>query len=661
LLALAAVASMGAAPPGAELAAAMGLGAGFSLDPTRVATHLDQRIVVLGMTYRGLPVFLDSCAVQLDPAGELRRVSACTAMPPSASTGPRDEAAERLAAQERAEADGLVVLHAESGWLEGFDGRLEPVIRVEADGGYLAGEPAAIFYDATSLVAVHAEPLLETATAGGLVFPDNPVTTPEPVMVELTGLDEPGSLLVGARARVVRCVDAAECLTTVPTAHQNKEGDFVYAPDLDAYTFDDPFAEVNVYHNVTRFADWLEDELGWTGMFLDHGWIHLKVGIAWYNAAYYGGNSETAPFLIFGQDTIDFAYDADVACHEYGHAVNRTLRTHAWYLRDAFGIDTSPTGIEEGFADIWAQTYLGDPVSNAYVTRSRSADNDLRCPDALEGEGHYEARIISGFGWDVRERIGADAWAHVVYRTLPFLPSDAVFADLVGQLATSAADLAAEGVVAIDAGAAAVVTEEGEARGLLDAACAARFVPLEEGVSTEVYGYGRAKTNKRDRPFGVQWVLAAPEGAAAFRLEIDWLYPDEVAPGYRVHISRGAPVLVTWLDPDTVPEGEKEFEVDADLTIEGAPPRVDFPEAGLAPLAPGEQVYLLFSADTDESTIVLAAKPFFLSEQPPADAADAGVGVGETTFTAAAAPYGAGCHAAPRSVTPSGLLAALLP
>ncbi|MCK9460089.1 MAG: hypothetical protein M0R80_10660 [Proteobacteria bacterium] len=646
VLLAAALAATGASAGEADTARSLGLGEGFSLGAPRIIRHLDQRIEIYRPSYRGLPVFLSSCAVQLDANGAIRRISPCPAIPPVDVAAPRDSAAER---------------HAESGWLRGRDGRLAAVVRVEAGGGPLLREPMAVFYDAQSLAEIHSEPLYESATAGGLVFGENPVTTPAPVLVELANLDEPGDLLYGLRARVERCLDTADCAATAPFASPNKEGDFIYAPELGELTFDDPFAEVNAYHNITRFADWMQDELGWTGQFgaAGHTWIAVKIGKAWYNAAYYGGNSSNDPYIIFGQDVVDMAYDADVACHEFGHAINRSLRGHAWFLRDAYGLDTSPTGIEEGFADIWTQTFNGDPVMNAYITKSRTADNDLVCPDALAGEGHYEARIISGFGWDVRERIGGEAWSHVVFRTLPFLPAEAGFAELVAALAASAADLGAEGVLAIDPAAAAIIEEEGAARGLLDEACAKRLVPLEGGVRRGVYGYGRAKTGERDRPFGVQWVLTAPDDAAAFHLDVEWLYPEDVAPGYRIHVSRGKPVAVTWLDPDAVPEGDPEFEVDADLTLEGAPSALGFPAVGEPALAPGEKVYLLFSADTDESTVVLAGTPMFLSEQPSPQG-DAGP-VPESELAARAAPFGIGCAAAPRHGRTASLLAALLP
>jgi hypothetical protein len=657
LLAVMAPAVMGAAPPASAPEVVLGLGDGFTLQPERSFAHLTQRIEIFRLDYGGLPVFGRSCAIQRDGRGAIRRASRCAVTAATGAAAPRDGAAESAAAAARARAEGLEVLAAEPGWIVGGDDRLEPVIRVEAAAGPLLPEPMAIFYHAGSLVAIDAEPLLETASTGGRVFADNPMTTPEPIEVELTDLDEPIAGLNGIYARVARCTDVAECLATAPTARPNKEGEFFYEPDLGEFTFDDPFVEVNVYHHATRFARWMGAEFGWTGLFLDHQWIEIKVGIAWYNAAYYGGNSTTAPLLIFGQDVIDMGYDADVVCHEYGHAVNHTAWSHPSILRDEYGVDNSPVGVEEALADIWAETFNGDPVMNAYVTRSRTAANAYVCPDNVAGEGHYEARFLSAFGWDVRERIGAAAWDQIVYRTIPFLPSAIVFADFVAGLENSAADLAAEGAPGIDATAVQAIHEEATARGLLSEACAARLVPMADGVTRGVYGYGRPRTSHRDRPFGLQWVFTAPEGAAAFRLDLALISSGTAAPGYRAHISRGAPVAVTWLDPETVPEGEPEFEVAADLTIEGAPPHVDFPEAGQPPLAAGEKVYVLFSADTEDPIFALSGTPFFLAEQPPPE--DAGPPASQEV-AAASWTSGTGCAAAPAAGRGAGLIGALL-
>ncbi len=274
-------------------------------------------------------------------------------------------------------------------------------------------------------------------------------------------------------------------------------------------------------------------------------------------------------------------------------------------------------------ADIWAQHHSGDPVMNSYITVSRTAANSLTCPEDLRAEGHLEARILSGLGWDIRETIGAEAWGNVIYRTLHFLDAEAGFDEFVEELARSAEDLADEGGMGVQDGHADIIREVGSIRGFTSEECTNRFVPLPHGEARRIYLYGRSKTGGRDRPGGLQWKITAGEDTAAFRLKMLWRYPDDVDPGYRTHISRGKPVEVTWIDPNTVAEGSPEFVVHADLNVDDAPETLEYPFMGLEPLEPGEEVYILLSPNIDASTVVVDVKALYMSNLPPPPDMDA--------------------------------------
>ncbi len=577
--------------------------------PSRI-DHLGQAILRFPLLVDGLPVFFREAAVQVDAEGNVSRVE-CLAPRGTAPVAHPDPAGE--ATREAARTSGLAVGAPEAGWLDG-SGRLIPVARAAVPGP----EPMMLYMAAGTGIVVHAEPLLDLAEPRALVYTENPVTTPWPVMVRLPLLDPPWDKLHGACARVERCIDVQDCTETEPLTTPDLRGHFVFGPNLDPYSFGDSFAEVNAYHNITKISDWARQTFGWDWLFNEETWIRVKVGQAWYNAAFYQGSAEAEPFIVFGQDTVDFAYDADVAFHEFGHAINRSTWSHPWCFKDGHGIDTSPFGIEEGLADTWALTLSGDPVMNSYIQASRSADNDLVCPDDLRGEGHMEARILSGMGWDVRQRIGREPWEHAVFRTLSLLVGEQTFDGFAEALAVSLEDLAVEGVAGAQAWHAGVLREKAAARGLYEAACLDRLVPLPEGVTRRVYGYGRGRTGDRDFPVGIQWRLTAPEGAEAFRLFLDWRHPLDTEPGFRVLISRGSPVSVHWLDPSLQPPGLPVFQTDADLDLDGAPATVDYPYQGLLPLDPGEEVFVLLVADTDERTFVVDATVFFVAHLGPA-------------------------------------------
>lgn len=595
-----------------------------SLGSASHSVHLGQHILSFPVHHRDLPIFFHFVTIQIDDEMQSRRFTAGTSGEIDGNTPhPCPDGKPARAFAHMLDLNPSMV---QSGWLRDLEEGLIPAIRVDVHP--LASEPYSIYLNARSLKPMETQPLMWTADPLGSVFEENPITTPDVQTVSLQHLDEPGDILEGAYAHVGRCLDPEACPETEPTAFPDDDGNFIFEPNLWTYTFDDAFSEVNAYHNISRINHWTRDTFGWKELFQDNTWIHVKVGQAWYNAAFYGGNDEIAAFIVFGQDVIDFAYDADVAFHEFGHAINRSIRTHPWYLRDSYGMDVSPFGIEEGLADIWATTYSGDPVMNSYVLLTRTADNDLVCPDDLRSEGHMEARILAGFGWDVRQRIGAQAWNHIVYRTLHFLEPNATFDEFAEALAKSAEDLANEALAGpsgfkgwpdMKAGFADIIREEGAIRGLFDEECLRRLVPLPDGTSRRVYGYGREKTNKRNRPTGLQWKITAKDDTKAFRLYLEWRYPDpdEVEPGYRVHISRGQPVVVTWLNVDDVDEGLDEFTVTADLTVENSPGFVDFPVCGLRALEEGEDVYILISANTEERIFVVDAEAFYLTTQPP--------------------------------------------
>jgi hypothetical protein len=566
-------------------------------------SHLAQTIVRFGLRYRGLPVFLRRAAIQLDGDLAVRRAAA----PPPVGEPPRSD-------HPRPECD-------EPGWLP-IAGSLVPVCRVHA------GDPSRLdarhlYLSARTLEPLHVEPLVHTSGPPlAATYPENPITTPNVAIAPLEHLDPPSDRLYGKYARVERCLDPDDCDESEPFAEPDRRGHFVFSPDLSPHSTDDCFAEVNAYHNISAINHWARQRFGWEGLFHDETWIRVKVGRAWYNAAFYRGNEQNEPFIVFGQDEIDMAYDADVAFHEFGHAINRSTWSHPWFFRDELGIDTSPFGVEEALADIWAQTFSGDPVMNSYVVPSRSADNDLTCPEALMGEGHMEARILSGFGWDVRRGIGAEAWDQIVYRTLSLLVSRPGFAAFAESLAASAEDLAAEGFEAVEPAHADLILERAAERGLMDEDCLKRIVPLPEGEHRRLYGYGSKRTGGHDNPTGIQWKLTAPEGERAFRLELEWIYPEDIDPGYRVHLSRGAPVEVDWIDQDVLPPESSEipgFFAIADETLSGSPPIVDYPYRGLVPLEPGEEVYVLISADNEERIFVLDARAWFVERlgDPP--------------------------------------------
>ena len=81
--------------------------------------------------------------------------------------------------------------------------------------------------------------------------------------------------------------------------------------------------------------------------------------------------------------------------------------------------------------------------------------------------------------------------------------------------------------------------------------------------------------------------------------------------------------VTTVADPDSgrpsTEDGEPAFRVQADHTFEGAPAEVEYPFANDSSLVPGEQFYVLLSADHPEPIIALDGEMWFssLAVSPP--------------------------------------------
>jgi hypothetical protein len=604
--------------------------------------HFDRHIVRFGVQYNGYPVFYRSGAAQIDKEGNVSRIFnpiKSLHAPKANARFPSDEQITTWMNERDVEAAPPFVLGF---WVDDA-ARLVPSIRVESapvdpnaqvwflnaeNGRILFSEP--LFETEGSLVradssSIDTDAPADPAVPYGAVYLQNPRVTPEVTIAALDYLDDDAVHLFGRYARAETCVDTDECKETAPVASRidTVGNEFVFEPtaDLDA---PDPFAEVNSYYNITTQSDWLRNRFGWDGLFFGETWINIKVGKYWENAAYYAGNDKKPPYIVFGRtENLNFAYDSDTARHEFGHAVNDSFWDHPWSTTDVFGLDTTMTALEESIADMWALTYSDDPMLNGLPGFSRNADNTLMCPLNTLGEGHYDARYVDGFLWDLREMIGKDAFEDILYRSLSFLGNSSRYSDLVSALEQSAEALIEEGMPYIQYSSIDAIRETAKARGLLDDDCQARLVPFNDGETRYSIGYGRPRTKKMDYPFALQWKIQFPADKTGAAIFFTWLYPETdaagetVQPGYRVHVRRGAPVEVIWLSEDERKEGEPAFDVVADATFDNSPEMVSYPYLGLSPATPGEELFVLISAESDESDLLVQADLHLIDEGFP--------------------------------------------
>jgi len=223
--------------------------------------------------------------------------------------------------------------------------------------------------------------------------------------------------------------------------------------------FHDAFAEVQLYHHVNEATEWFHSlghpnqgkaidsmcnvsmpgqtliSCGTTGMTAANATDH-DTGVevitgcledieannengfgGFDNAFFMGGGSFTDILgytdggLFMGQGTNgDFAYDADVLYHEFGHAiVGQVGALQSGNLLDSTGVNDSPGALNEAYADYFSSSITGDPVVGGYIGNLLTGGNGIRvmdhdevCPNYWIGEVHDDAHGWAAALWDAR-------------------------------------------------------------------------------------------------------------------------------------------------------------------------------------------------------------------------------------------------------------------
>ena len=284
------------------------------------------------------------------------------------------------------------------------------------------------FVDAKNGRLLRTGNLVKFATNKAKVFEMNPVSTPDPVEVDLlwVGDDAEGKLSAAADEKGLRKIVAANCpdlgemfeydtgyqkyefpvCTIKQLANKDENGSFIYE-DWDKglkYKFDteDIYPEIALYYHMTKIYDYL------AGLGLkeytelpNHEGTKPIVGIANFQMmGYYSGynTSDLKPMdnaffskydpsfaemfygdfeyndcdaLVFGQGTnADFAYDGDVIYHEFGHGVVDGIANFAYEgWADEYGFTNEIMGMNEGMADVFSFIITEDPCLAEYVAK----------------------------------------------------------------------------------------------------------------------------------------------------------------------------------------------------------------------------------------------------------------------------------------------------
>ncbi|UJR79624.1 MYXO-CTERM sorting domain-containing protein [Sandaracinus amylolyticus] len=426
-----------------------------------------------------------------------------------------------------------------------------PVWAIDLHGAALSQRMRALL-DARDGAVLGIVPLLTHAMAR--VYETNPTTTEGVTSdVELTDLASGAQNLTSQYFHVSQCdVQSGGGCAGTQRALADAEGNFLY--DAVPGSHDDEFAEVNAFHHLSRAAAWHRERHGFTWtcsgtsamrVFVNYGEVP---DIDYDNAAFSPASGGQCGFLLFGQGRSgDYAYDADVVYHEFGHAVTDQVATMTGFAVDPLGVSYEPLAVNEGTSDYYAGTLQGNAeIAESFAGAAgdlgahgslRVIDNDLTCPSGLFGEGHFDGTIWAATAWDLRERIGVEAADALVFTTVASIAEDPSLAEAGDLMIATAEGMVATG--ALSAEQASAVEEIVGARGL--PGCQ-RIVALDDGTERRGWSGNEFLTAGVGRSIApVHYRIDVPVDATSLRIAMTSLTRNGQ---YRLHLLEDQPVRV---------------------------------------------------------------------------------------------------------------------
>ena len=515
--------------------------------------------------------------------------------------------------------------------------------------GRSAHDRARAYVDASTLEILRIESLALDAL--GRVYAHNPLTdtmtTSDLPLVDLSSTTN----LVGTHLRVRSCDQlSARCDTQTSHAVPDLNGDYLFPPM--PLAFDDAFAEVSAYHHGSRVVAYFASAHSFNWSCMARTTMDVLVNysdmphVAYDNAMFVPGSSSSCGFLAFGQGGLaDYAYDGDVVYHEYGHAVTDQISALG-FLQSGVVSTYQPLAINEGTSDYWAAAVQGDPQIaeslsslEGFMGALRSIDNTLACPGDLVGEGHFDGRIWSGFGWNVRGIVGQTRADALWFVTMSSLSGGVTLAQATNTLLATVASEVSMGT--ITAAEQTRIMAAAQAHGLPDCTM---FVPLDDGRAHSGYSGNQFITGTLSRGVApLEYTIAVP--ADVTDVEIDVTHP-----GFNgqvtVHFLSGQPIRASAsrvVSSFSVPVGRNGTA--AYRVLDGlAPCSTLYVAVQTTDLAAGESLYgILARVNTTHETRNCPGPRFDAGPIDPGT--DTGLDAGADASMAAPMSGGCGCRA----------------
>lgn len=264
------------------------------------------------------------------------------------------------------------------------------------------------------------ENVAESVTTGhGMVYLDNPVSTPTLTTVDLPWLVG-GGALTGSYTSVYNGAPPGVLDVNEPTFTYN------YSPG------DVRLTEVEAYYGVTSIHDFFKSKFNFTGR--DSVTMPSYVHIDGLDNAYFDGSTASGRMVFGYYNGIDYALDSSVLSHEYTHSVVDKIASG---FAGAYDYYHEQGGINEGMADYFASSKLNNPIIGAYALQGgyeRDLRNRYHFPEDLQlmaydagpparyyqtfPEVHQTGSTWGPVCWDLRQALGQTTADAIIFKAI---------------------------------------------------------------------------------------------------------------------------------------------------------------------------------------------------------------------------------------------------
>ncbi|MCP4094042.1 MAG: hypothetical protein GY747_11395 [Planctomycetes bacterium] len=261
------------------------------------------------------------------------------------------------------------------------------------------------------------------STGQASVFMPNPVETLD--NPNLTDQNDSGTAIPAAAYFPVTLEDldgsgymTGTWATTAPTPNRSFRANLDFTHNRQGRIFEETLS----YYHVTTMQHYLQG-LGLTARqsVQPINVVDLLFGFPYANASY---NPNTG-VISFGTRGVDFAEDADVVIHEYGHAIHDDVQG---------GIGNGENGaMSEGYGDWVAAVHSNDALVGEWVGTTlgggsgfpavRRVDGMKHYPEDIVGLVHDDGEIWSSTLWEIGLMIGPDAVTQLVIEAMSTMTS----------------------------------------------------------------------------------------------------------------------------------------------------------------------------------------------------------------------------------------------